>query len=137
MPALAALEVREVEHSCAGIVQRPARPDAVEIVERLVIAGQQQVVAVVDDETERRIEIGPTTASRERRSLMHDDPHAPLDKAHSGAQAGDARADDMDARRQSQDAISQKSAKQAQPARLDPGRGGAKPSFSILSRIEP
>ena len=88
-PALAALEVREVEDRGAGIMQRPARADPIEIVERLAIARQQEMVAVVDDEAKRRIEIGPATAAREGRRLMHDDLAPGVDKAHGGAQAGD------------------------------------------------
>ncbi len=37
-PALAALEVCEVKDRRARIVQRPARADSIEIIERLVIA---------------------------------------------------------------------------------------------------
>ena len=57
----------------AGIAQRRARADPVEIVERRAVARQQEMVAVVDDEAERRIEIGPAAAAREGRRLMHDD----------------------------------------------------------------
>ena len=77
------------------------------------------MIAVIDDDAERRIEIGPAAAASERRSLMHDDLTLGIEKAHGGAQAGDARADNMDHAGRSQDAISQKRAEQAQPARLD------------------
>ncbi len=77
-------------------MQRLARSDPVEIVQRLVIAGQQQVVAVIDDEAKRRVGIGPATAAGERRSLMHDDLAPGIEQTHGGAQARNSCADDMD-----------------------------------------
>ena len=72
-PALAARKVREVEDRAAWIVQRLARADPIEIVQRLVIARQQEMVAVVDDKAKRWIKIGPATAAGEGRGLMHND----------------------------------------------------------------
>ena len=95
-PALAALQIREIEDRTAWIMQRPARSDAVEIVERLAIARQKKMVAVVDDEAEGGIEIGPAAAAREGRRFIHDDPAPGIDEAHSGAEPRDPGADDMD-----------------------------------------
>ena len=94
-PALAALQIREIEDRAAWVMQRPARSDPVEIVERLAVARQEEMVAVVDDEAERRIEVGPAAAAREGRRLMHDDLGSRIDEAHGGAEARDPRADDM------------------------------------------
>ena len=50
-----------------------------------MVAGEQEMVAIVDDEAERRIVIGAATAASERRSLMHDDLDPSVDKTHSRA----------------------------------------------------
>src|ERR1700722_4163964 len=95
------------------------------------------MIAVVDDDAERRVEIGPAAAARERRSFMHDDVTPGVDQAHGRAQAGDARADNMN-----HAAVHRMPYRRRAPSRrrrlvLTRRRGGAKPSFSILSRIEP
>src|SRR5271170_3352021 len=95
------------------------------------------MVAVVDDDTERRVEIGPAAATGERRSLMHNDLTPNVHKTHCGAQARNARADDMD--RASAHSMPYRRSAPSRRSRLAlaPRRGGAKPSFTILSRIEP
>ena len=95
-PALAGSEIGEIEDRGAGAAQTVRRPDPAEIVERGVVAGQQEMVAVVDDEAQSRVEEGPAASSRRLRRLVHDRFNAGLGEAHRRAQAGDARADDMD-----------------------------------------
>ena len=97
----------------------------------------QQVVAVVDDEAKRGVKIGPATTAGERRSLMHNDLAPDIDETHGRAQSRDARADDMD--RASAHRMPYRRSAPSRRSRLALARrrGGAKPSFSILSRIEP
>jgi hypothetical protein len=68
---------------------------------------------------------------------MHDDFAAHVGKTHGGAQARNARADDMD--RASAHRMPYRSSAPSRRSRLALARrrGGAKPSFTILSRIEP
>src|SRR5271169_5920085 len=68
---------------------------------------------------------------------MHNDLAPSVDKAHGRAQARDARADNMD-----RAAVHRMPYRRSAPSRrrrlaLARRRGGAKPSFTILSRIEP
>src|SRR6202050_2576482 len=95
------------------------------------------MVAVVDDEPERRVEIGPTAAPRERRNLMHNDVTSGVDKAHGCAQARNARADDMDHAAAHRMPYRSNAPSRRRRLALARRRGGGKPSFSILSRIEP
>src|SRR5580692_6937195 len=95
------------------------------------------MVAVVDNEAERRIEIGAATAASERRGFMHDDLAPGIDEAHRRAQPRDTRADDMD--RAAGHRMPYRSSAPTRRRRLALARrrGGAKPSLTILSRIEP
>src|SRR5271156_2753460 len=95
------------------------------------------MIAVVDDDTERRVEIGPTAAAGERRSLMHHDLTSGVDKAHGRAQARNARADDMDRASAHRMPYRRRAPSRRSRLALARRRGGAKPFFSILSRIEP
>ena len=126
-----------VENGAAWIVQGLARPDPTEIVERRVIARQQQMIAVVDGDAKRRVEIGSATSAGERRSLMHDDLAPRFDKAHRGAQARDSGADDMDGASAHRIPYRRSAPMRRSRLALARRRGGAKPSFTIRSRIEP
>src|ERR1700722_4018636 len=95
------------------------------------------MVAVVDDETERWVQIGPTTAAGERRSLMHNDLEPDVDKTHSRAQARNAREDDIDRANTQRRPYPRSAPSRRNRLALARRRGGAKPSFPILSRIEP
>ena len=95
------------------------------------------MVAVIDDDTERRIEIGPATATGERRGLVHNDVTPGIEEAHGGAQAGDARANDMDHAAGHRMPYRRRAPSKRRRLALARRRGGAKPSFCILSRIEP
>src|ERR1700733_9071875 len=95
------------------------------------------MVAVVDDQTERWVQIGPTTTAGERSSLMHNDLEPDIDKTHSRAQARNARADDMDRANTHRMPYRRRAPSRRSRLALARRRGGAKPSFTILSRIEP
>ena len=72
-PALAAPHVGEIEDG--GSQGRPdssTRADPTEIVERRVVAGQQQMIAVVDDEAEGLVEVGSAAPAGGARRLVHD-----------------------------------------------------------------
>ena len=72
--------------------------DAAQIVERRAIAGQQQVIAVVDRHAERSIVIGPAAAAGEGGRLVHDHASAARGKPQRRGQAGKAGADDVNRR---------------------------------------
>ena len=72
--------------------------DAAQECQRRIIAGQQQMVAVVDLHSERRIEIGAAAAAGVGRGLVDDDlARHQSDQPQGGGEAGKAGADDMDA----------------------------------------
>ncbi len=54
------------------------------------------MIAVVDRQAQRLVEIGATAAARGLRRLVHDHSKPRLGKAHRRAQARDAGPDDMD-----------------------------------------
>ena len=70
--------------------------DVAQIIERGVIARQQEVIAVVDRHAERGIVIGAAAAAGERRGLVHDDAVAARGQLQRGGQSGKAGADDVD-----------------------------------------
>ena len=76
--------------------QSVAGADAGEVIERRPIAGQEEVVAVVDDEVERRIVIGPAAPAGGARRLVHDDGSPLVRQPDRGAEARQPRADHMD-----------------------------------------
>src|ERR1700722_14555560 len=95
------------------------------------------MVAIVDDEAKRWVKIGSATAAGERRSLVHNDLDPGIGNAHSGAQARNARADDMDRASAHRMPYRRSAPRRRSRLALARRRGGAKPSFTILSRIEP
>ncbi len=63
---------------------------------RLVVARQQQVVAVVDGHAERGVVIGATAPARLTRTLVQHDPPRTIAKRNGGGEPGETGADDMD-----------------------------------------
>jgi hypothetical protein len=66
--------------------------------ERLVIAPEDRVLAVIDDLAGRRVRKRRRTPAEASPLLDHEDPGAALDQAHGRAQPGKAGADDDDVR---------------------------------------
>jgi hypothetical protein len=90
------------------------------------------VIAVIDDDTERRIEMGPQRPPANA-SLVHND-LTPSIEAHGGAQASDARTDDMTTPRSGMPYRRRRRGRRRLPG-PPPRRREA--LFAILSRIEP
>ena len=61
----------------------------------MAVAGQQQMVAVVDGEIGGRVEIGPATAAGLLRGLVDMHPVIGVGQPHGRREAGNAGADDM------------------------------------------
>ena len=96
-PALAGGEIGERESGLARLPrQSVAGADAGEVIERRPIAGQEEVVAVVDDEVERRIVIGAAAPAGGARRLVHDDGSPLVRQPDRGAKAREPGADDVD-----------------------------------------
>ncbi len=70
--------------------------DIVQKVHGGVIAGQQQMIAVVDGHADRRIVVGTAAAPGERRGLVHDHTIAARGQFERGRKAGKTGADDVD-----------------------------------------
>src|SRR6185312_6645288 len=62
---------------------------------RMVVTRQQEMVAVVDGEAGRCVEIGTAAASRGLRGLVHQHAIAGIGEPHGGGKAGDSGADDV------------------------------------------
>ncbi len=77
----------------AGPGQGVARADLVQEAEGGAVAGQQQVVAVVQPAAERAVEVGPAAPACLRPRLVHRDGDAGLGEAERGRQPGQAGAD--------------------------------------------
>ena len=87
---LAALEVGEIKDGGARAAQTAKRPDPIEIIECGVIAGEQEMIAVVDDEAQSLVGVRSAAPSGGLRRLMQDHLKSGLGEANRGAQAGDA-----------------------------------------------
>ncbi len=95
-PAFTAQEIDKREF---GVLRtdKPIRgTDVAQIVERGVITGKQEMVAVVDRHADRSIVIGATAAASEGGGFVYDDGFAERREPHSGGQAGKAGADNVD-----------------------------------------
>ncbi len=96
VPALAARDVEKRVTRFRLADQRAPRADRVEIGYRRLVARDQQVVAVVDAATQRRVEIGAATSARLRRRFVDGDADPCLAQPQRGGEAGQSGADDMD-----------------------------------------
>ena len=76
-------------------MQRVAGADAVEKGHRGVVAGEQQMIAVVDAAAQRLVEIRSATATRCGAGLVQGDTPAALDQFDGGRQTCQPGADDM------------------------------------------
>ena len=94
-PMGAAREIGEGEFRARRADQPRFGADAAQISERGVIAGQQQMVAVVDRHADRRIVIRTAAAAGEGGRLVHHDGAALRREPHRGGKAGEAGADDV------------------------------------------
>src|SRR5580693_3401588 len=70
--------------------------DVAQVSERGVVAGEQEMIAVVDGHADRGIVIGAAAAAGKRRGLVHDDAAAVLRQLERGGQTGKTGADDVD-----------------------------------------
>jgi hypothetical protein len=95
-PALAGAEIREIEPGFGGPFDGIEAADRLRIGQRGAVAGEEQVVAVIDRKIERGIVIGPAAPAGGLRGLVHYDPLARCHEPHRGSEPGQARADDVD-----------------------------------------
>ena len=72
-PALAARQIGEGKFGTRRTDQAISAPMLAQIVERGVIAGQQQMIAVVDGHADRGVVIGTAAAAGKSGRLVHDD----------------------------------------------------------------
>ena len=137
-PALAALEIDEIEGGGGRDRQLRCGADVAQETECRTIARQQQMIAVVDGHAERGIVIGAAAAARERGGLVHHDLPAAFSQRHRGGEPGEAGTDDVDGRRHSDHGVTQHDPQAARARDTRIGwRGGAKPRAVSWSRIEP
>ena len=97
-PALAGRRVDEIDRATPRAAHLRARADRVEIGERGAVAGQQQMVAVVDRHAERLVEIGAAAAAGLARGLVHHDVEGPAGERGRRGKPGEPGADHMDHR---------------------------------------
>ena len=94
-PTRTACEIGEGKLGARRTNQLRFGADAAQIPERGVIAGQQQMVAVVDRHADRCIVIRTAAAAREGGRFVHHDGAALRCEPHRGGKAGEAGADDV------------------------------------------
>src|SRR5690606_16584740 len=97
-PALARVDLEEVEARGRGASQPVGRLDDVEIAQGRAVAREQQMVAVVDGTVEARIVEGAGAAASLRGLLVDDHLGAALGERDGGGKAGEPGSDDVDTR---------------------------------------
>ena len=95
-PALAAADIDEGKHRPPRSAQRVACADGGQILHHRVIAGEQQMIAVIQPHAECLVEIRSAPPTRRRSRLIERGANAGLGEADSRRQPGHARADDVD-----------------------------------------
>ena len=95
MPALPGREIDKRELRTLGPDKPCLGADRSCIGQRVAVARQQQVVAVVDGQVGRRIEIGTATATRLLRRLVDMDAPIRVRQPHGCREPGNSGADDM------------------------------------------
>ena len=95
-PALAGREIDEGETRRRRPAKARTRADEVEVRKGANIAGQHEMVAVVDLHAEGGIEIRAATPARLVGRLMKRDRQTARGQPHGGGQSRQTRADDMD-----------------------------------------
>ena len=94
-PTRAARKVGEGKFRALRTDQPPFCADAVQISKRRIIAGQQQMIAVVDRHADRRIVIGAAAAAGEGGRLVHHDGAALRRKPYGRREASEPGPDDV------------------------------------------
>src|SRR5215472_5706315 len=110
------------------------RADVAQISERDAIAGEQQVIAVVDLHAERGIVVGTAAAAGKGRGFVYDDALAVPGKLERSGQASKSGADDVDGSQHQRRLQSTRKSNFARDRRTR-RRGGAKPRASSASRM--
>ena len=95
-PALAARKIDKRELRGGRTCQPVLGADAAQIVERRVVARQQQMIAVVDGHADRGVVVGAAAPAGESGGLVHDDLRAARQKPHRRGEPGEPGADDVD-----------------------------------------
>ena len=95
LATLAIAHIDEIEGALLRPDQRVGRADARRVIARGGVARKQQMIAVVDDEIERRVIIGATAPARHARGLVKHDPPARLRELNRAGKSGEPGADDM------------------------------------------
>ena len=91
----AARKIRKGKFRAPRTDQAPLRAEAAQIAERGVIAGQQQMIAVVDRHVDCGVVIGAAAAAGEGGRLVDHDGAALRGEPHGRGKAGEAGADDV------------------------------------------
>ena len=133
LPALRAGEVDEIEGNFIRAGKLVLRPDEPEIGQGLSIAGQQQMIAVVDHRVQACVVVGPAAAAGFARRLMKDDFAVAICQPHGRRKACNPRADDMHGHR-NRPARSRIPTRCSLPMRTR-SRGGSQPRRARRSRI--
>ena len=95
-PALAGAEVGKIKLGAVGPGHLSERSDALQIVDRSVVARQQEVRAIVDVRAQHRVEIGPAAPARRAGRFMNDRFDARSGQARRRCQPRHSCADHMD-----------------------------------------
>ena len=94
-PPLAGREVEEGKGRLFRPDQSVAGADRLEIGKHRPVAGEDEMIAVVDDEIERRIVIGAAAPAGLARRLIERDASARCGEPHGGGEAGETGTDDV------------------------------------------
>ncbi len=108
--------------------------DAAQIVERGVIARQQEVIAVVDRHANRRVVIGAAAAAGERGRLVNDNLPAARREPYRRGQAGETGPDDVNCSAH-QTRLRNTMKMSFARGRRARSRGGAKPRATSVVRM--
>src|SRR5439155_12235123 len=105
-PALLLGEIDEREFRFGRPDEPIGGPDPGEVGERRVVAGQHEVIAVVDLDAERVVDIGAAAPAGLAGRLVHDDVRAGIADAQRRREPGKPGADDVNAGRGHQGLLS-------------------------------
>ena len=94
-PMFARRQVGEGELGFVGTGKLPFAANGLQERQGRLVGRQQQMIAVVDVETESRLEIRAAAAAGVARELMHDDGPAAAEAGHRGREPGETGAHDM------------------------------------------
>ena len=134
-PAITARDVRESEIGRSGTGESAGGADGIEIGQRGAIAGEQEMIAVVDHDAQCRVMIRPATSSGLAGALVHDDPPPALGETHRRSEAGQTGADDVDRSRHQTKALRRMIHDSRTRGRRIGRRGGDHPRATRRARI--